>query len=71
MNSKKAKKLRKAVYGDTSLQEKREYVGIVRKIYRTPEGKEIPAIQVVNEPSSKRAIYQKAKKLQKVVSRAA
>jgi len=69
MNSKKAKALRKEVYGDTALRQKREYVGIVRKMYCTPDLKEIPVVQIINEPSSNRAIYQKAKKMKKVVSR--
>jgi len=69
MNSKKAKALRKEVYGDTDFRQKREYVGIVRKMYCTPDLKEIPVVQIINEPSSNRAIYQKAKKMKKVVSR--
>jgi len=70
MNVKKAKALRKEVYGDTSIREKRKYVGIVKKVYRMGE-KQIPCVQIINDPTSKRAIYQKAKREQKRVSHAA
>ena len=70
MNSKKAKQLRKEVYGDTSIREKRQYVGIVKKVYRAGE-KQIPCVQILNDPTSKRAIYQKAKRMRNRVSHAA
>lgn len=50
MNEKKAKKLRRKVYGDTSLKVKREY------ILDTKSG------VIFNAPGSKRAIYQGVKR---------
>ena len=58
MNEKKAKMLRKKVYGDTSLKVKRSYVagtpGLIPKGYRPNT--------IINHPESFRAKYQAAKK---------
>jgi hypothetical protein len=52
MNGRKAKALRKKVYGDGSLR--------VRRVYgRLNNG------QIVNDPSSPRAIYQAAKRAER------
>lgn len=49
MRAKKAKRLRREVYGDISLKIKRVYVGIWGGV-------------IVNDPDSPRAKYQQAKK---------
>ncbi len=49
MNGKKAKAIRKEVYGDISLRIKRNYVVLISG-------------EIVNHPASYRAKYQKAKK---------
>lgn len=57
MNSKKAKALRKKVYGDSSLKGKREYG---EKNHRQVKGGITKTI--FNQPDTLRAKYQKAKK---------
>ena len=58
MRGKKAKAIRKAVYGDISLKIKREYVG--GKIGRPARGYVSTTIR--NAPGSLRAIYQQVKR---------
>lgn len=49
MNEKAVKKLRKQIYGEQSLKQKRSYL-------RGPKG------DIINHPESLRAIYQQARK---------
>jgi hypothetical protein len=53
MNGKKAKAIRRKIYGDMSLKEKRKYIGIQYKPL---------SVTIKNHPAGLRAKYQAAKK---------
>lgn len=56
MNGRKAKRIRRGVYGDQSLRNRRRYVGITR------EGEKGKAVQILNDPNGLRAAYKRAKR---------
>lgn len=60
MNGGKAKKLRKEVYGDKSLRQRREY----ERLRNQRHGKtgEMTEGTIINKPGSLRAKYQRAKR---------
>ena len=70
MNAKKAKALRKKIYGDQSLRQPREYMPTNHHQYttRNDQGAVVvrTAVTLVNAPGSLRAKYQKAKKMEAV-----
>lgn len=57
MNSKAAKRLRREIYGDQSIRQERVYRGVIVKLTETGQR----LFQVINDPGSLRARYQKAK----------
>lgn len=70
MNAKKAKALRKKIYGDQSLRQPREYMPTNHRqvLGRDDKGATIirTSVTLVNAPGSLRAKYQAAKKLEVV-----
>ena len=62
MRGSKAKRIRRAIYGDQSLRHDGKYIVTkeVRRLDRT--GKEIINRTIANAPNSLRALYLKAKK---------
>lgn len=62
MNAKRAKALRRQVYGEMSLRAKRRYLQLAPKDYGKTEKERAPWGTIVNDPASLRAQYQWAKK---------
>ena len=60
MNAKKAKALRRAVYGEQSLRQKREYIRLDN--HRDKMTGAFVAGTIINKPGTLRATYQGAKK---------
>jgi len=61
MNAKKAKKIKKAVYGDESLRQERKYIEINKHVHGLVHERIVHST-LVNDPNTSRAKYQRAKR---------
>ncbi len=62
MRGSKAKAIRREIYGDQSIRTERNYRAIQRGRVRNKDGEVFTLPQIINDPESLRARYQRAKR---------